>query len=154
MRTVEALLNEYGESHRHRLNKIVHWVCVPAIMFSVLGLLWPIGEPAALIRIPFLNWAVITVALALIYYMLVSKRLALGILALAVIMLGILEWLDRAGASVWLISLALFVCAWIAQFAGHHIEGRRPSFLKDVQFLLIGPLWLLAQLYRRLGIPY
>jgi uncharacterized membrane protein YGL010W len=55
---------------------------------------------------------------------------------------------------LWVTSLVIFVAAWIGQFIGHAIEGKRPSFFKDLQFLLIGPLWLLAAAYRRLGLRY
>ena len=154
MRATEELLGEYGESHRNPFNKAVHWICVPAIMFSVLGLLWSIAVPAPLASVPFLNWAVVVAALAMIYYLLVSVRLAGGILLITAAMFGLLAWLERSGASVWLWSLAIFVLAWIAQFYGHHVEGKRPSFFKDVQFLLIGPLWLVAHVYRRLDLHY
>ena len=50
--------------------------------------------------------------------------------------------------------VALFVVGWIIQFVGHKIEGQKPSFFEDLQFLLIGPLWLLSDVYRRLGISY
>ncbi len=71
-------------------------------------------------------------------------------------LLGMLWSIDQLGRSrltvpLWSVCAALFVLAWIGQFVGHAIEGKRPSFFKDVQFLLIGPLWLLADLYRRLG---
>jgi uncharacterized membrane protein YGL010W len=52
---------------------------------------------------------------------------------------------------VWAICLTLFVVAWIGQFIGHKIEGKKPSFFKDVQFLLIGPAWLLSKVYRKAG---
>jgi uncharacterized membrane protein YGL010W len=55
---------------------------------------------------------------------------------------------------LWLGCGVLFVLAWIGQFVGHAIEGKRPSFIKDLQFLLIGPMWLLADVYRRLGVRY
>jgi uncharacterized membrane protein YGL010W len=60
----------------------------------------------------------------------------------------------RTGLAVWKVSIVVFVIAWIGQFIGHSIEGKRPSFFKDLQFLLIGPLWLLSFVYRRLGIRY
>ena len=57
-------------------------------------------------------------------------------------------WLQQSG--LW--GLLVFVLAWIGQFIGHGIEGKRPSFFRDIQFLLIGPLWILADGYQRLGI--
>lgn len=149
MRTLGDWLGEYGESHRHPVNKLVHWICVPAIMWSVLALLWSLPAPSA----PAFNWSLPVAALALTYYCFLSPRLALGMLPIVAAMLGSLALLDRAGASIAWLAAGVFVVAWVAQFWGHHVEGRRPSFFKDVQFLLIGPLWLLAHAYRRAGIP-
>jgi uncharacterized membrane protein YGL010W len=149
MRTLGDWLGEYGESHRHPVNKLVHWICVPAIMWSVLALLWSLPAPAA----PAFNWSLPVAALALIYYCVLSARLALGMLPVVAAMLGSLFLLERAGAPIPWIAAGVFAAAWIAQFWGHHVEGKRPSFFKDVQFLLIGPLWLLADVYRRAGIP-
>jgi len=148
MRSLVEWLGEYGESHRHPVNKRVHWICVPAIMLSVLGLLWLLPAPLVF------NWAIAIAALALLYYFILSPRLALGMLPIVVAMLLLLAVLDGIGAPVLTLSIGVFVLAWIAQFWGHEVEGKRPSFFKDVQFLLIGPLWLLAHVYRRLGIPY
>ena len=50
--------------------------------------------------------------------------------------------------------MAIFVLAWIGQFIGHKIEGEKPSFFEDLQFLLIGPDWLLGAIYQKLGIRY
>ena len=83
-----------------------------------------------------------------------SSTLALGMVLFAVAVLAVVRWLDTLDWPLWLICLAVFVIAWIGQFIGHSIEGKRPSFFKDVQFLLIGPLWLLSFVYRRLRIPY
>jgi uncharacterized membrane protein YGL010W len=150
LRSLTEWLGEYGESHRHPVNKLVHWICVPAIMWSVLALLWALPVPGAS-PAPF-NWSLPVVVLALGYYFFLSPRLALGMLPVVAAMLGSLLLLDAAGAPIVWIAAGIFVAAWIAQFWGHQVEGRRPSFFKDVQFLLIGPLWLLAHLYRRAGI--
>jgi uncharacterized membrane protein YGL010W len=150
LRTLSDWLGEYGESHRHPVNKVVHWICVPAIMWSVLAILWTLPVPGAP-PIPF-NWSLAVTVLALIYYFLLSPRLALGMLPIVAAMLASLLLLARAGAPIVWIAAAVFGVAWVGQFWGHHVEGKRPSFFKDVQFLLIGPLWLLAHLYRRAGI--
>ena len=67
---------------------------------------------------------------------------------------GRLKGLAALATPLWQSCLAIFVVAWIGQFVGHAVEGRRPSFFKDLQFLLIGPLWLLSFAYRRLGLRY
>jgi uncharacterized membrane protein YGL010W len=71
-----------------------------------------------------------------------------------VAMLFVVGWLDTLPWPLWATCLVIFVAAWIGQFIGHAFEGKRPSFTKDLQFLLIGPLWLLGHLYRRVGIAY
>lgn len=150
MRSINSLLDEYGESHRNPVNKQIHWICVPLILWSVIALLWTIPSPA-----DWLNWAVLAVVLAQIYYFLVSPRLALGILAFMLASLAGCRLVEvYAPAPLWLVAVVVFTGAWIGQFVGHHIEGKKPSFLKDIQFLLIGPAWLMAFVYRRQGWSY
>lgn len=155
MSALTALLAEYGESHQNPTNKLVHWVCVPLIMFSLLGLLWSVPVPAFVAQIsPWLNWGTLVMALALLYYVRLSGRLALGMVvvwaAMAVALRGVA---GAAALPLWAVCVLIFVLAWVGQFWGHKVEGKKPSFLKDLQFLLIGPLWLLHFVYRRLGWP-
>lgn len=149
MRSMQEWLDEYGESHRHPTNKAVHWLCVPAIMFTVLGLLWLLPVPAFAAALgPWANWATLVVALAATWYLVLSPPLALGMLAISVAMLALVWWFESTlPFPSWILFVAVFVVAWIGQFIGHRIEGRKPSFFKDVQFLLIGPAWLLSHLY-------
>ena len=141
-RPLESLLATYGESHLHPTNEVIHFVCVPVIAFSLLGLLWS-AHPLAALGL---------VMLSLVYYLTLSVPFALGMLLMSATMLGILALLPQAW--VWQISLAVFVVAWIGQFIGHKIEGKKPSFFDDVRYLLIGPLFVLSFLYRRLKISY
>jgi uncharacterized membrane protein YGL010W len=155
MRSVADWLGEYGASHIDPTNKLLHWICVPLIVLALMGMLWSIPAPGAFAAVsPWLNLATLGAALALLYYAALSPRLAAGIAIVFVAMFAILGALAGLPWPLWMTSLAIFVAAWIGQFVGHAIEGKRPSFFKDVQFLLIGPLWLLAALYRRVGIPY
>jgi len=156
MRTADQWLDDYGDSHRNHTNKVLHWVCVPVIAWCVLGLLWSLPFPDGIRALhPAANWASIAVLAALIYYSLLSLPLALGALPLLLAFLWSIDRLDRAaGVPLWSICVVLFVIAWIGQFIGHAVEGKRPSFFKDLQFLMIGPLWLLADVYRRLGIRF
>ena len=153
MRTVDQWLSEYGDSHRNSTNKSLHWICVPVIVWCVMGLLWITPFPAAIREtVPLANWATVTVAATVIYYAFLSLPLALGVLPVLLLMLWSIDALSvHSSVPLWMILTAAFVLAWIGQFIGHAIEGKRPSFFKDVQFLMIGPLWLAADLYRRLG---
>ncbi|MGH8194276.1 MAG: DUF962 domain-containing protein [Woeseiaceae bacterium] len=153
MRTMQQWLDEYSQSHRHPTNKTIHWICVPAILFSVLGLLWLIPVPRFAATIgPWMNWATLLMALAVIYYLILSPALALGMAVIALVMFAVIYQLELAITfPLWMLFVGIFVVAWIGQFIGHEIEGKKPSFFKDVQFLLIGPAWLLADLYRHVG---
>jgi uncharacterized membrane protein YGL010W len=156
MRTAEEWLTEYGVSHRNPTNKSLHWVCVPIIVWCALGLMWTAPFPDALrSAVPAANWASAAALAVVVYYAFLSPRLALGVLPAFILILWSIDEVQRnAPLPLWIICVVLFVLAWIGQFIGHAIEGRRPSFFKDLQFLLIGPLWLLADFYRRAGIRY
>ena len=155
MREIQSWLDEYSENHRNPVNKRIHWVCVPLIMLSVLGMLWVVPRPASFIAVsPYLNWATLLILASLAYYFLLSVRLAAGMLVVSAIMCLVLEALAGLPWPLWVTSLVIFVGAWIGQFIGHKIEGKKPSFFKDLQFLLIGPVWLLADAYKRFCVAY
>ncbi|MBC3885764.1 Mpo1 family 2-hydroxy fatty acid dioxygenase [Undibacterium griseum] len=141
-RQIDVLLNKYAESHQHPVNEIIHCVCVPAIVFSFLGLIWS-AHPLA---------AYAAVMTSLIYYFFLSPRFAAGMLLMSAAMLAVFPLLPQT--HIWQIALAVFVVAWIGQFIGHKIEGKKPSFFDDIRFLLIGPLFVLGFLYRRLNLAY
>ena len=141
MRKVDDLFARYSESHRNPTNKAIHWVCVPLITWSVLALLWAWSPIAAYVLI----------GIALVFYAWLSPVIAIGMLGVTVVLLYPLTLL---GANTLAVAVAVFVLAWIGQFIGHKIEGKKPSFFEDIKFLLVGPAWLLADVYRRVGIAY
>ncbi|MBV7408794.1 DUF962 domain-containing protein [Maritimibacter sp. DP1N21-5] len=149
MRKIDALLIEYGESHQNPTNKRVHWICVPVIFWCVVALIYAI-PPVAGVN---LLWPVAIAAL--VYYALLSVPLAIGFAIVLGICWALIQLaLAASPLPLWATALVLFVLAWIGQFWGHKVEGKKPSFFKDVQFLLIGPAWLLSFLYRRAGLAY
>ena len=152
MRTINDWLTAYGVSHQNHTNKLIHWICVPAIMFSLLGLLYSIPFPVE--KTVFLNWAGVFIGLTLLFYLRLSVAIFLGFVLVGSLMLWGNHQLAQVVPSLALTSLAIFALAWIGQFIGHKIEGQKPSFFEDLQFLLIGPAWLLHFIYKRLGIPY
>jgi uncharacterized membrane protein YGL010W len=87
-----------------------------------------------------------------VFYFTLSVRLGIGAAIALIALLFVVRWLDTLAWPLWQTCLVIFVAGWIGQFIGHAIEGKRPSFAKDIVFLLIGPLWLLGHLYRGLGI--
>ena len=153
-RDVDRWLGNYSEDHRNPTNIKVHWICVPLILWTVVALLWVVPVPAAIGR-PGL-WAGVAMFFALTFYLRLSRPLGFAMLIAFVVLGVITEGLYRAlGAMnlMWL-AIAVFVLAWIAQFVGHKIEGKKPSFLTDVAYLLIGPAWIVAKIMRRIGIAY
>jgi uncharacterized membrane protein YGL010W len=155
-RNIDQWLNEYSLYHQNSLNKKIHFICVPLIAFSILGLLWSIPVPAQIAQWgPWFNVATGVVILCSIYYSCLSPSLAVGMAIMATISIFILSHTEPwVGFKSWQWAIPLFILAWTGQFIGHHIEGKRPAFANDLQFLLIGPLWILADLYRRAGISY
>lgn len=141
-RTIDTLLEQYSESHRNPTNELIHFVCVPVIVFTLLGILWSIHPVVA----------VAASLAALVYYFKLSRSFAFGMLLMSAVMLAVLAWMPPM--TVLPLSIAIFVVAWIGQFIGHKIEGKKPSFLDDLRFLLIGPLFVLGFLYRRLNLAY
>jgi uncharacterized membrane protein YGL010W len=155
MRKIDQLLEQYGACHQNPINKLIHWVCVPLIMLSLTGMILQIPFPMDL---PGLNWAVLIFAIALIYYLRLSPVLFAGFVLITAILILAADWISNQAAvfaiSPLVIFISIFTISWIGQFYGHHIEGKKPSFLQDLQFLLIGPAWLLHFIYKKFGIRY
>lgn len=151
-RTIHHWLNAYGESHTNATNEAIHWVCVPVIFFCVIGFLVGIPSPA----VPFVGsalWAKAAILAVLWFYLRRSRTLFVAMAVWCLFCLWLALFLEaRAARPLWAICLVLFAVAWVGQFIGHAIEGKKPSFLKDIQFLLIGPAWLVAKIYRSLNI--
>jgi uncharacterized membrane protein YGL010W len=140
-RKVDQLLAHYGESHRNPRNEHIHFVAIPLIMLSLLGLLWAAH--------PWIAYAF--AAASMVYY---ARLSMVFMLAMGVITLVALGLVHAMGAWVLQISATIFVLAWIAQFIGHRIEGKKPSFFEDLQYLWIGPLFVLSKLFERIGVRW
>ena len=150
---IDVLLDKYGESHQNKTNKLIHWICVPLIFYSIVALIWSIPFPFDWAT--NFNWASVVLLLILVYYFRLSVSLALGMMLFAFICMTGCIFLSRVSDSfLWQSAIGIFVIAWIFQFVGHKIEGKKPSFLEDLQYLLIGPAWLMHFLYKKVGIPY
>lgn len=153
MKTLNQWFEEYAVSHQNPKNKAIHYICVPAIFFSIVGLLMSI--PSAflnnLLKLnqPIIeNWAVVVLIFVLVFYIRLSISMAMKITIFSALCL-ILNFYIGQFVPLWAFSIGVFVLAWIGQFYGHNIEGKKPSFLKDIQFLLIGPAWVLENLFSK-----
>lgn len=152
MQTLQQLLDKYAESHQNKTNKIIHYFCVPAIFFSVIGLLMSI--PSNLIQnltgisdSLYANWGVVALIPVLLFYIRLSLKMTFLILGFSILcILGNFQM--KVFVELWQASVVIFVIAWIIQFYGHKIEGKKPSFLDDIKFLMIGPAWILDDIFK------
>ncbi len=145
MKTLDEWLDAYGESHQNKTNRMIHVICVPLIMFSVFGLLWVIPKPSVFVNFHLINWATLFYMACLIFYTSLDKKLSILMAIIAGVMLSGIFYLSKTGSLIE-VSASIFIVSWIGQFIGHKIEGAKPSFFEDLQFLLIGPLWVLDEL--------
>jgi uncharacterized membrane protein YGL010W len=151
MRTQQQWFDEYAVSHQNKTNQLIHYLCVPAIFFSIIGLLMSINTSflQKIINIgnPLIeNWAFFVIVALLVFYFRLSKKTFFLMLVFSILCL-IGNYFIGLKVHLLITSIAIFVIAWIGQFYGHHLEGKKPSFLKDLQFLLIGPAWVFKKLF-------
>ncbi|SFR91800.1 Uncharacterized membrane protein YGL010W [Dyella sp. OK004] len=151
-RSMRDWLDSYSRDHQHPTNRLLHWICVPLIVWCAVAMLWTVPVPSMLGRPGF--WSVGVQVLAFAWYWKHSRRLAGALLIVFVLLDLLTELLYRQLGPMTLLwsALGVFAVAWVGQFIGHAIEGRRPSFLTDLAYLLIGPAWLMDKLLRRLGL--
>ena len=135
MKTQQQWFAQYAESHRHSTNKRIHNIAVPAIYFSIVVLLWSISLSG-------INFAFIVSIPVLAFYARLSRPVLARMLLFTLLCWGLCALIERFMGMLWQLALAVFVIAWVAQFIGHHLEGKRPSFFTDLAFLLIGPAWI------------
>lgn len=154
MSKITPYFNKYGESHQNPTNKLIHWICVPAIFFTLMGLIYLVPFPIE--RSWIMNWAAIILLGGLIFYLFNSFSIFIGFLLIGFIVLKGISTLvnyTKSDQTAFYYFITIFVIAWIGQFIGHKIEGKKPSFFDDLRYLLIGPAWLLHFIYKKIGIP-
>ena len=153
MKTLQQWFDEYAVSHQNKTNQKIHYFCVPVIFFSIVGMLMSI--PTGVITIftkinnPFLeNWATPVLIVLFIFYIRLSFSTFVRMLTFSIICLVGNYYLSTF-APLFYTSLIIFILAWIGQFYGHKLEGKKPSFFKDLQFLLIGPAWVFEKFSKK-----
>ncbi len=157
MKKIDLLFAEYAESHRNSTNKLIHWICVPLIFWTILGFISLIPSKAIGFRyigeISYVSF--IAIGLVTIFYLRLSVLISLIMFFVMILMESFAYGINiRFKGDSWMVYLSVFIATWILQFVGHKIEGKKPSFLKDLQFLLVGPIWLLSFVLKKLGVRY
>ena len=151
MKTLQQWFAEYAVSHQNKTNISVHYICVPAIFFSLVGMFMSIPSQFLknLIGLenPFIeNWATIVLIFTLIFYLRLSFSMFIKMLLFSIVCIVGNFYLGQYSPLLY-VSIGIFIIAWIGQFYGHKVEGVKPSFLKDLQFLLIGPAWVIKKIF-------
>jgi len=140
-RRVDQLLAHYGESHRHPTNERIHYVAIPLIMLSLVGLIYALHPLAAYAFI----------AASMVYYARLSWVFFLTMLGGSALVLALVHLMGEQRV---VLCATIFVVAWVFQFIGHKVEGKKPSFFEDLQYLWVGPLFVLSHLFGKLGIRW
>ena len=153
-RPIDRWFASYSADHVNDTNQKIHYIAVPLILWTATALLWCVPVPGTLFGVGF--WAAIATFGAWMFYYRASRAIGLGMLAVFIALLWLNRWLHAVIGTTQMLQLAVavFVLAWIAQFVGHKIEGKKPSFLTDLVYLLIGPAWILSKVYRKIGLKY
>lgn len=155
MNPADHWLQRYAEHHTHRVNRILHVLCIPLLLAAVVGALWSLPVPARFSESsPALNWGTLFLMAVIVYYFILSVTLALGMLPFILLIAALVSWLDSLATPLWLISAVTLAVAGSGQMIGHAFERARVSLIADLNLVAIGPLWLLAGAYQRLRIPY
>ena len=151
MKTAKQWISEYAESHQNKTNVTIHTVCVPLIYFSIVGMLMSIDNIFLVNLTGFkskilINWATIVAIFISIFYLRLSFNIFLKMLLFTILCFLGNYYLSKI-LPLFYTSLTIFILVWIGQFYGHKLEGKKPSFFKDLQFLLIGPIWVFEKKY-------
>ena len=141
IRKIDYLLERYGESHQNPRNELIHFIAIPMIVFSLIGVLHWIHP----------NLALIAIAGSVVYYAQLSTLFMVVMTLLAALCLYVAGLMGDALLPA---SVTIFVVSWIFQFIGHKFEGKKPSFFEDLQYLLVGPLFVLSKLFLKLGVKW
>lgn len=151
MKTAKQWLDEYAVSHQNEKNINIHTICVPAIYFSIVGILMTVNL-GNLFGLGFNNpiftsLATVVFAFVMIFYVRLSLKIGARMFLFTFMCLLLNYYL---GTVVPLLetNIIIFLVAWAGQFYGHKVEGMKPSFFKDLQFLLIGPVWVFEKLLK------
>lgn len=134
MKSLDIWLSEYGESHQNPKNILIHKICVPMIFFSIIGM-------AATVHIWNFTLAEWLFLLVLPFYFLLGRK-AMWLFAIEFFFCMFIARFLAPYTPLLYFSFGVFVVGWVGQFVGHKIEGKKPSFIQDLKFLLIGPLWV------------
>lgn len=148
-------LSDYGDSHTKISNPAIYWVAVLLLVVATVGLFWSLPVPVEFVRIsPVLNWGSAFLMATMVYYFIISVALAIGMLPFVFGVGAIQIWVSQSGYNIAPIASFLFATSLVGIILGRYGSGGTKAVLEDIQMMMIAPVWLLSNVYRRIGIPY
>lgn len=152
MKTVEEQLSNYKSVHFNKSNIKTHFVGIPLIVWAITVLL-SLQTFTVDIAGNSLTYtpAIVLFIVALVYYLKLHAKLALGMLMYIIANIYLASLVTAMASALW-IAIGAFVVGWIIQFIGHIYEKAKPAFFDDIMGLVIGPLFLMAEVYFALGL--
>lgn len=154
MSEADSWLTDYGESHADVAYPGIYWLSVPLMLLATVGILWSLPVPGEFARIsPVLNWGTVFLMAAVVYYFIISVPLAIGMLPFVAGIAAVQLWLVDSSLSLVRTSAVLFAASVAGLYIGQFRHGGIRAVINDIQLMIIAPAWLLANLYKRLGIP-
>jgi uncharacterized membrane protein YGL010W len=159
-RPIDVTIDQYAAFHQKPINRLINYICIPLIVFSVIGFVWSLPFPQLKflgVYNGYLNWASFLIAFTIYYYMRLSPVLSyIMLLFLFAITFGVtqVQGVDAKGYLLPQVCVFIFVMANIAQFIGYRIEGKKPTFSDEFKFMLTAPVWLLSLVLKKFGIKY
>jgi len=155
MTDTDGWLNRFEETHRDLASPALYWAAVLMVILGTVGLMWALPVPNEFAEIsPLLSWGTVFLMAAAVYYFIISVSLAIGMLPFVIGIGGFQIWLETSAYSLFRVSLGLLGAGIIGLWLGHRNENGPRAIVQDLQFMMIGPAWLLSLLYRRMGIPF
>jgi uncharacterized membrane protein YGL010W len=159
-RPIDIIIDQYDSFHQKPANRLINYICIPLIVFSVVGFVWSLPFPQLKFLgayITYLNWGSFLIAFSVYYYMRLSPIISyiLLLILFAVVYVVIqLQLAEKSGYLLPQVCIFIFVMANIAQFIGYRIEGKKPTFSDEFKFMLTAPIWLLSLVMKKFGVKY
>ena len=160
-RPIDVYFDKYNEYHTNQVNRIISYICIPVISFSILAFVWSLPFPDLDFlgkNKSFLNWGSFLIAFTIYYYQRLSPILSyMMILVVFGFSYGIIQlehWQKAGGMVLPQVCVILFVAANILQLIGYKLEGKKTVLFFDFKFLLLSPLWVLSLILKKFNIKY
>ena len=151
MKTDVEQLSTYKSVHLNRNNVKTHFIGVPMIVWALMVLLSLVQLPLTIPSLESpLTLAMVAFTGVLIYYFMLNFSLAIGQIIFIVPALYSAHLVSLTANALW-VALGVFVIGWIIQFIGHHFEKAKPAFVDDLNQLLIGPFFIMAETFFMFG---